>query len=512
MIFPPSKNAPAGRRLALLLIAGTMALAMAAGLQLANLNETPTADRRPITGREWPTTPGNAVVCLWEDDKLCAVTMSVDDNIATQVPNWLQHAQEVGFAVTWFVITDRIGGANAGFDGTWALWRDVVAKGHDVQSHTRQHLHVTNASWPGIYEEYAGSRAAIESNIPGHVCDFLAYPGGSNSSYNDRNVAAQIYAGARGGAGSGFNRPWRIDYLTIRNGNFLLGSGPASSDLLSLFNANDVRYYRGWAAPLFHTVTSWDSVSHYFTFLRTYRDDIWAGRFSDVGKYGQQRDTSSLTVTENTPTRITFVVQDDMLDSRFDYPLTIKVRLPDSWQSVAADQAGTPRLARFVRHQGQPYALVRAVPDRGPVVISEAQANTPGPLYADWLESHILPADRSGLGAPTASPATDGVNNLLKHALGLSPREAGLQGRVRQEENTNGACALLVTRPYPRPSDIDYVIETSSDLRTWSTNSVSLATVGVQDGLETIRGSVMNSTPGEHQFLRLRTILDSATE
>jgi hypothetical protein len=50
-----------------------------------------------------------------------------------------------------------------------------------------------------------------------------------------------------------------------------------------------------------------------------------------------------------------------MKDDVFNFPLTVKVRLPDGWKSVSG---GT-----FIEHNGKPYALVDVVPDRGEVVL-----------------------------------------------------------------------------------------------------------------------------------------------
>jgi len=476
--------------------------------QQPNLNVTPTADRFPITGRVWPSQPGQAVICLWEDDKLCAMTMSVDDNIAPQVPTWLARAAEVGFPVTWFVITDRIGGSNAGFNGTWALWRDVVAKGHDVQSHTRQHLHTELPDWPGIEGEYAGSKAAIEANIPGHRCDYLAFPGGANSGLNDPSVAAQIYSGARGGAGSGINRPTRIDYLRIRNGNFHLGNGPKHNDMLSLFDASDVRYYRGWIAPLFHQVNDWPGVEPYLEFLRTYRQEIWAAKFSDVAKYGQSRDTATLTILSNTADGISFNLTDLMLDEKFDYPLTIKIRLPNHWPAVAARQAGAAVEADFVRHDGQPYALVKVVPDRGAAeVFPASDSQFGGQPYDRWLQRHILPSDRSGLGAPTAIFPGDETPNLMKYALGLDPRQPGLRQRVTMIRSPQGQTGVQVVRPFPVPTDAVYEVMTSTDLQNWSVTPLLLEEQSLADGAQTVVAWAPEAATPTTRFFRLRVRL-----
>jgi hypothetical protein len=93
------------------------------------------------------------------------------------------------------------------------------------------------------------------------------------------------------------------------------------------------------------------------------------GTFGDVARYGQQRDTATLEVVRNDATAIEFELTDRMKDEIFDYPLTVKVRLPDSWQGVQATQGNAERRASMVDHEGARFALVDAVPDRGRVVL-----------------------------------------------------------------------------------------------------------------------------------------------
>ena len=59
-----------------------------------------------------------------------------------------------------------------------------------------------------------------------------------------------------------------------------------------------------------------------------------------------------------------------MDDPRFDFPLTVKVRLDPAWKTIAATQAAKPVEAKRVEHDGGTYALVQAVPGRGEVTLT----------------------------------------------------------------------------------------------------------------------------------------------
>ncbi|HWD92634.1 MAG TPA: FAD-dependent oxidoreductase [Verrucomicrobiae bacterium] len=69
-----------------------------------------------------------------------------------------------------------------------------------------------------------------------------------------------------------------------------------------------------------------------------------------------------------------------------------------------------------------------------------------------------------------ASPAGDGVPNIIKYALGLNPTQRAQTPLCTFGIDTNGFFALTYTRPDPPPSDINYQVVTSDDLATWCTN------------------------------------------
>lgn len=338
-----------------------------AGEQLPNLSEAKPASRFKVEDISWPANPGDAGICLWKDDKVAPLNFTVDDNSAPDVPWWLEMGEKYQFPVTWFIISKNVGGRGVG--GTWDLWREVLAKGHDVQSHTHTHLHVDEPGWNGIEWEYAESKKMIEENLENHRVRFLAYPGGPNSKLNDRNVAAKYYAGGRGVTGTLVN-PSQMDYFETRCvvEDSLDNPKAPWADLRKTLTPGE-KVYRGWNILLYHGVKDKNPDRPIFKFVEENRDKLWLSRYAETALYAQERDTATLKVTEKGSAKIVFTLEDRMDDKTFDYPLTVKVRLPDAWKGVAATQGGKPAEAAFVEHEGKPYALVQAVPDRGAVTL-----------------------------------------------------------------------------------------------------------------------------------------------
>ena len=66
------------------------------------------------------------------------------------------------------------------------------------------------------------------------------------------------------------------------------------------------------------------------------------------------------------------IIKDDTPhDMRFDFPLTVKVRLDNSWKSVKATQGSIAITARLTMYEGACCALAEVVPDRGTVVFEK---------------------------------------------------------------------------------------------------------------------------------------------
>ena len=131
----------------------------------------------------WPEKPGEGDICLWKDDKFAAMCVTVDDNCKPDHDWWLKLSDELGFKVTWFVITDGVvGKKNPGFNGTWADWQKLADAGHSIQSHTTNHKSQKKGEPPLADEElramYRDSLAVINANVTNNFACTIAYPCG----------------------------------------------------------------------------------------------------------------------------------------------------------------------------------------------------------------------------------------------------------------------------------------------------------------------------------------------
>jgi len=309
-----------------------------------------------------------------------------------------------GAAASWNLITGNIDGViskgRVSSAGTWKIWQQMLDEGYHLVSHSVMHNHdpVPTDGWPGPDWETAESIHQIDSHLPGHKARVYVYPGAGVHVFGQpRNLIAsawrpaiiKYYAAARGGGWNAFNQANMIDYFDIHATTgtvpFLLtNTNPkvADQNLNNLFAADPKNpyhnYYRGWANVFIHFINNgkdFDTIpfnvayAKVLDFYNQHRNELWTGFFDDVALYGQERDTAMVKTDEATNEKIAFTLVSKMEPTIFDYPLTIKVRLPDAWKTVAANQNTTNLPSQFVIHEGRPYALVKVAPDRGQVVL-----------------------------------------------------------------------------------------------------------------------------------------------
>ncbi|NLF31369.1 MAG: polysaccharide deacetylase family protein [Planctomycetes bacterium] len=372
-----------GRHLMPFVLVAVLCAPVVAGEQLLNLPLDRTAFPVPAD-IVWPQAVGEPHICLWYGDKFAALSITIDDNWKPDWAWWMQMAETYDFTPTWFTIVGGVDAqSNPGFSGVWSDFVALAASGGSIQSHTMTH-NCSDDTRPDadVHWEYSRSQALIDANVPGQRCLTLAYPCGVGRP----DIAAQYFIAARGVHGTP-NKPGRINWMMTDS-----SSGRIDADFVNaiLYGTsgiswlNSPQWKRAWLCTHYHGVSDEAVQEGHLAYIDSLRHLIWWASFIDVVRFGQQRDSATITMVENSESRIAFDISDRMNDQIFDHPLTIKLRLPDAWEGAAtATQGGAATSFTLAAQGDRDYILLDAIPDRGPVEIRPGSADKPGDADRD---------------------------------------------------------------------------------------------------------------------------------
>src|SRR5690554_6549107 len=292
-----------------------------------------------------------------------AISHTFDDNTAGQLSKGVPAFNEKGFHMTMFVVTSWV--------GEWSGFKDAFDDGHEIASHGSSH--------PNGQAEPASnlkpSQETIKQNVPGEMCVTFAYP-----NCKPVHGVTDVYIAARTCGSDNPNSKSPSDWTGIQSRIFGEPQGPNDAQSMNSF-ANTAANQNGWSVYLHHgvgekgqlvskdhqyTVTDINALKEHLDYLDENRDKIWCETFGNVARYIKERDAVSLSVTSSDDNSITVSVTDNLDNSIYDYPLSIRRPLPDGWTDPVVTQDGEE-----VEFSVEDNNIVfKAVPDGGEVVIS----------------------------------------------------------------------------------------------------------------------------------------------
>lgn len=345
--------------------------------------ETFTVDVTPLAGQEPPA--GEAEICTWKDNKAAALTLTYDDAIIDGLTKFEKlHDMyglkgSIGVVSTW----SDTGMHQEGYPvATWPQLQDFISRGtFDISSHTYNHINQISASEDLLCKEYDSSRSTIENNL-GIIPRTLIYP-----YYDYRphmgSVADNFFIAARGGDGDNdqdgnprlqMNLPGQMNYYDLMAFS-IYESTPAQEMKQHIdqhINAN------AWLIVVLHSCDGegyspppLSVVDETYQYYAAKSSQVWNGFFEEVAKYERERCSADVTVVSSTPYQITLSLTDTLKNSVYDFPLTLKVKVPASWNNILVKQNGvTTSVSPF--NQGlQKFVYCDAIPDKGVITLTQ---------------------------------------------------------------------------------------------------------------------------------------------
>ena len=297
--------------------------------------------------------PAPYELATWRGFRACAVSYTFDDNS----PNQFLMAQPMfdakGLHATFFCIIGSLSPSQ------WATIESASAKGHEIGSHTLTHPDLTKLTDAQVTTEESGAKSLIESHT-GKKCVSLAYP---YCTVPKESITSQYYSFARSCNGSLVpSKP--TDFLSIGalgpDGGMDAPSDNAASSgswLVWLIHGidNDAA-----CCPIASSV-----LQSNLNYVAANTNKWWIETFGNVCRYIQERNASVLTVVSTGTTNITLRLTNNLDNTIFNYPITLRRPMPSGWAAAAVTHNGASVSNQVVNGN----LMFDVVPNGGDIVL-----------------------------------------------------------------------------------------------------------------------------------------------
>ncbi len=308
----------------------------------------------------------NYEIATWKGFRDCAVTYTFDDNLPYQYSRAVPVLDEFGYKGTFYTVTN--------WSPNWEILNQMAANGHEIASHTVSHPFLNQLSDSLQMVELLASKEIIEKNISGQKCLTIAYPYCVPAR---SEITAKLYMAARhcqqfveGQTPADF---MNISSITCGTQGSLITADDFQKKI------NETIEKKGWCVFLIHEFDDGAGYSPLSTsvfksslqYCKINDNKVWVATLADVVKYIRERNAAML--KENiTKKSIELSLTDSLNNEIFNYPLTVRYQLPDSWNSAIAYYNSKPMELKYQKLNNKLYVIFDIIPDSGSVILKKS--------------------------------------------------------------------------------------------------------------------------------------------
>jgi len=302
----------------------------------------------------------NYSIGTWYQFKPAAVSYTFDDNCSNQLPVAMPLFDKYGFKVTFFTVTN--------WGPNWANLLTASKNGHEVASHTVTHADLSTLTAANQVPELANSQSTINTNITNTKCVTIAYP---NCNTGDITTIQKYYIAGRICSGQ-IVATTPSDFYNISSN--ITGS---TGSIQTAQNFDDkvaaALTAKGWMVFLTHGIdgdggyspTQSTELSTHLAYMNTNIANYWIATFGNVVKYIKERNAAALAETTISADSLKAVVTDNLDNTIYNIPITIRRLMPTGWAGAKVYLGATLITSTTVTVSGSTYIMFDAIPNQG---------------------------------------------------------------------------------------------------------------------------------------------------
>ena len=300
---------------------------------------------------------------VFRDDHQYAFMLGWDDEMDDLNFSFIE--DEFGFRHTSFAVTGRLNDSVF-----WGL--DMLFRGHDIQSHSSEHLHFAWLNESRIESLLAQSISDIE-RLYGYTPIVFAYPFGSHSNESDAIIPNYFDVGRGIGSELTNQGAWPITNRscclhTAPGNDGITGSGV---DLLSI-SFEEMLNKEGYRAYKCYGHSGWFNARERTLFKKELskiaEHNLWLTTWGEAIAYQVVRNHAIIENYHVYSKNLKFVTKAPELNiSRYPISITYKVEIPRDWDDVTVLEDGRIIAHEIVDISNNRYVMLNSAP-RGQLI------------------------------------------------------------------------------------------------------------------------------------------------
>lgn len=303
-------------------------------------------------------------IATWKNFSQSAITHTWDDNTAKQLNTALPIYDEFGFKATFFIVNI--------WNPDWSGFKNASQNGHEIASHTLNHISFANQSSSEIFTEMNDSQNLINEKMGNKNCLTIAYPFCVTENYN---LAKKFFIAARICDGKIVPKI-PLDFMNISS--FVCGT-ESNNKTATNFNAiaDKAVSENGWAVYLFHGIDNDGGYSPiesselriHLQYLNSNKNNFWVDTFVNVTKYIKERQGAIIKQTNSNNILISANLTNNLDNIIYNYPITLKKEIPLSWNAITVKQNNAVIDFKIIIESSKKYVILNVIPNAGEIQI-----------------------------------------------------------------------------------------------------------------------------------------------
>jgi hypothetical protein len=299
------------------------------------------------------------------------------------------------------------------------MFQAMAMEGHEIGSHTMNHLHLqeleigdTATQGTILYEIYQ-ARELINQRLPNQKCITMAYPFAEHNLLIDSLTSLFFESARTSGDFPNVSSPTIEQWFALFAVEVLFNEPRNSLDddleeLQFIQDWIDSLIVKGdWGILLAHEVVPQDSLpgliaagawhpfsNEWFTILskwllsKSNNNDIWVETIANITRYIKERDDYIYSILTYNETQINLNIYDDLDNEIYNYPLSIFIKVPQSWEFALKIQGEAIDTLNVFTNDSGKVVLTNIIPDGGAVSLFKMSVNSADDI-ADFIPGEI---------------------------------------------------------------------------------------------------------------------------